>query len=153
MPRQFETKEKASAKRGPESSTHNSPKTVDQIPISSLKVSYSELHDVDVSEFALRNEGGQGLCTQALVTCVGIAVTVAYSSESRPAEPRPDKFLAHIDEDDGHEAAAELAQHVMEAKRRGLKNMHVVACAMCPESLRERPEEPVDEATIRGRWN
>lgn len=37
----------------------------------------------------------------------------------------------------------------MEAKRRGLKNMHVVACAMCPESLRERPEEPVDEATVQ----
>lgn len=117
-------------------------------------MSYAELHDVDMSEFALSTEVGQGLCTLALVTSVGIAVTVAYSSESRAGEPpRPDKFLAHIDEDDGHEAAAELAQHVVEAKRRGLKNMHVVACAMCPESLRERPEEPADEAAVQRQVN
>lgn len=61
-------------------------------------MSYAQLHDVDMSEFALNTEGGQGLCTLALVTSVGIAVTVAYSSESRTGEPRPDKFLAHIDE-------------------------------------------------------
>lgn len=112
-------------------------------------MSYADLHDVDMSEFAVSTEGGQGLCTQSLLTCVGIAVTVAYASEARPGEARPDKFLAHIDEDCGEEAAAELVQQVEGAKQRGVKNLHVVACVLSPESLRERPEEPVDEATMQ----
>lgn len=112
-------------------------------------MSYDGFHDVDMSEFALSTEGGQGLCTLSLVTCVGIAVVVAYNDPPRPGEPRPDKFLAHIDEDEGEEAADALQQQVGEAKRQGLKNMHVVACVLNPESLRERPEEPVDEATVQ----
>lgn len=40
-------------------------------------------------------------------------------------------------------------QQVEEAKQRGLRNLHVVACVLNPESLRERPEEPVDEATVQ----
>lgn len=114
---------------------------------------YDDLHDVDMSEFAVSTEGGQGLVTQALVTCVGIAVAVAYASDPRPGEARPDNFLAHIDEDDGEEAADELVQQVEEAKQRGLRNMHVVVCVLSPESLRERPEEPVEEATVQRQVN
>lgn len=116
-------------------------------------MSYADLHDVDMSEFAVSTEGGQGLCTQALVTCVGIAVTVAYADEARSGAVRMDKFLAHIDEDDGDEAAGLLVQEVEKVKQRGLRNMHVVACVLSPESLRERPEEPVDEATVQRQVN
>lgn len=116
-------------------------------------MSYADLHDVDMSELAVSPEGGQGLCTRALVTCVGIAVTVAYASEAHPDEARLDKFLAHIDEDDGDEAAEVLVLAVEEAKQQGLRNMHVVACVLSPESLRERPEEPVDEATVQCQVN
>lgn len=116
-------------------------------------MSYDDLHDVEMSEFAVSTEGGQGLVTQALVTCVGIAVAVAYSSEPRPGEARPDKFLAHIDEDDGEEAAGELVGQVEEAKQRGLRNLHVVVCVLNSESLRERPEEPVDEETVQQQVN
>ena len=116
-------------------------------------MNYNDLHDVDMSEFAASTEGGQGLCTQALVTCVGIAVAVVYASDSLPGEERLDKFLAHLDEDDGEEAAESLVQQVEDAKRRGLWNLHVVACVLNPESLRERPEEPVDEETMRQQIN
>ncbi|KKY35653.1 hypothetical protein UCDDA912_g04434 [Diaporthe ampelina] len=111
-------------------------------------MSYDGFHEVDMSEFAVSIERGQGLCTLSLVTCAGIAVAVAYNDEPPPGEPRPDRFLAHVDEDDGEEAAHALQEQVQEAKQRGLKNMHVVACVLNPESFRERPEEPVDEATI-----
>ncbi|KAI3390281.1 hypothetical protein diail_10602, partial [Diaporthe ilicicola] len=112
-------------------------------------MSYAELHDVDMSEFAFSTEGGQGLVTQALLTCVGIAVTVEYAGEPGQGQPRPDKLLAHIDEEDGQEAIRALMQHVDEAKQRGIRSLHVVACVLNPETLRERPEEPVDEATVQ----
>ncbi|KAL1852797.1 hypothetical protein Daus18300_012041 [Diaporthe australafricana] len=116
-------------------------------------MSYDGLHDVDMSEFSFNAEGGQGLVTLALFTCVGIAVTVDYAGEARQGQPRPDKFLAHIDEEDGEEAAAALVQHVDEAKQRDIRSLHVVACVLNPESLRERPEEPVDEATMQRQVN
>lgn len=44
-------------------------------------------------------------------------------------------------------------QQVEGAKQRGVKNLHVVACVLSPESLRERPEEPVDETTVQRQVN
>lgn len=32
---------------------------------------------------------------------------------------------------------------------RWTKNLHIVACVLSPESLRKRPEEPVDETTVQ----
>lgn len=116
-------------------------------------MSYTSLHDVDMSEFAVGTEGGRGLVTQALVTCVGIAVTVTYTGDPLSGEARPDKFLAHIDEDDDEEASWELVQQVEEAKAQKLRNLHVVVCVLNPESLRERPEEPVDAETVNRQIN
>jgi hypothetical protein len=89
------------------------------------------------------------LGTQALVPCDGVAVAVAYVSEPTTGEERLDKFPAHLDEDDSEAAAEALKEHIEEAKRRGLRNLYVLACALDFLTLRERLEEPVGEGTVQ----